>query len=128
MSQEQSQYILSYLSDSTLRLIDFEELDSAGNAYKVRKLVSATDSDNSATIDALIKHPNCNGRIGTTGMCYGGHLAFRVRLLSLPLQALLQWLMYCRLQRTGSSRSSSESCSLLLPDRYSLCHSRTRGR
>ncbi|GAA5850470.1 hypothetical protein JCM5353_005820 [Sporobolomyces roseus] len=49
----------------------------AGNAYKVRKLVSATDSDNSATIDALIKHPNCNGRIGTTGMCYGGHLAFR---------------------------------------------------
>jgi len=51
---------------------------SAGNAYKVRKLVSATDSDNSATVDALVAHPNCNGRIGTTGMCYGGHLAFRV--------------------------------------------------
>ncbi|GAA5922952.1 carboxymethylenebutenolidase [Sporobolomyces koalae] len=49
----------------------------AGNAYKVRKLVSATDSDNSVTIDELIKHPNCTGRIATTGMCYGGHLAFR---------------------------------------------------
>ncbi|GAA5950327.1 hypothetical protein JCM3765_004507 [Sporobolomyces pararoseus] len=49
----------------------------AGNAYKVRKLVTATDSDNEKTIDALIAHPNCNGRIGTTGMCYGGHLAFR---------------------------------------------------
>ncbi|GAA6059381.1 hypothetical protein JCM10212_003279 [Sporobolomyces blumeae] len=49
----------------------------AGNAYKVKKLVSATDSDNKAAVDLLVSHRNCNGRIGSTGMCYGGHLAFR---------------------------------------------------
>ena len=29
------------------------------------------------TIDALLALPECNGRIGATGMCLGGHLAFR---------------------------------------------------
>lgn len=29
----------------------------------------------------LLGHKNCNGRIGTIGMCLGGHLAFRCALL-----------------------------------------------
>ncbi|GAA6020212.1 hypothetical protein JCM10207_004373 [Rhodosporidiobolus poonsookiae] len=49
----------------------------AGNSYKVKKLLSAIDEDNKASIDVLVSHQNCNGRIATTGMCLGGHLAFR---------------------------------------------------
>ncbi|BGO99203.1 metalloendopeptidase [Rhodotorula toruloides] len=51
-----------------------------GNAYKVKKLLSATDEDIKKTIDTLVAHPNCTGQIGATGMCYGGHLAFRTAL------------------------------------------------
>ncbi|PVG03377.1 alpha/beta-hydrolase [Serendipita vermifera] len=55
-----------------------------GNKYKVildpiaccsqslKLLQDATDA-----IDLLISLPNCNGRIAATGMCLGGHLAFR---------------------------------------------------
>jgi carboxymethylenebutenolidase len=64
----------------------------AGNAYKKRKLsvpvppihakltplrLTAIDDDAKATIDLLVSLPNCTGRIGATGMCLGGHLAFR---------------------------------------------------
>ncbi|GAA5981167.1 hypothetical protein JCM10908_004005 [Rhodotorula pacifica] len=51
-----------------------------GNSYKVRKLLSATDEDIKKAIDTLVAHPNCTGQIGATGMCYGGHLAFRTAL------------------------------------------------
>ncbi|KAH8924953.1 putative carboxymethylenebutenolidase [Atractiella rhizophila] len=49
----------------------------AGNAYKARKLLSAYDSDCRLTLDLLQSLPNCNGRLAATGMCLGGHLAFR---------------------------------------------------
>ncbi|SCV68655.1 BQ2448_776 [Microbotryum intermedium] len=49
----------------------------AGNAYKVKKVLSAYDEDAKKAVDLLMEHKNCNGRIGTTGMCLGGHLAFR---------------------------------------------------
>ncbi|GAA5897017.1 hypothetical protein JCM5296_004273 [Sporobolomyces johnsonii] len=52
----------------------------AGNAYKVKKLLSAYDEDSAKTIEMLLQHPNCTGRIATTGMCLGGHLAFRTAL------------------------------------------------
>jgi len=48
-----------------------------GNAWKIEKKVSAYDEDATLSIDTLISLPNCNGRIGATGMCLGGHLAFR---------------------------------------------------
>ncbi|KAL8279143.1 hypothetical protein RQP46_008399 [Phenoliferia psychrophenolica] len=48
-----------------------------GNNYKVQKALSAYDSDAKASVDFLMTHKNCNGRIGSTGMCLGGHLAFR---------------------------------------------------
>ncbi|SGY32777.1 BQ5605_C002g01410 [Microbotryum silenes-dioicae] len=52
----------------------------AGNAYKVKKVLSAYDEDAKKAVDLLMEHKNCNGRIGTTGMCLGGHLAFRIGL------------------------------------------------
>ncbi|GAA5856214.1 hypothetical protein JCM8547_000823 [Rhodosporidiobolus lusitaniae] len=52
----------------------------AGNSYKVKKLLSAIDEDSQKAVDTLVNHPNCNGRIGATGMCLGGHLAFRTAL------------------------------------------------
>ncbi|KAH6917336.1 dienelactone hydrolase [Coprinopsis sp. MPI-PUGE-AT-0042] len=48
-----------------------------GNALKVEKTVEAYDEDATLAVDLLSAHPNCNGRIAATGMCLGGHLAFR---------------------------------------------------
>jgi carboxymethylenebutenolidase len=39
--------------------------------------VSAYDEDATLSIDLLVGLETCNGRIGATGMCLGGHLAFR---------------------------------------------------
>jgi len=48
-----------------------------GNQYKIEKDVAAYDEDATLSIDLLTTLPNCNGRIAATGMCLGGHLAFR---------------------------------------------------
>jgi len=48
-----------------------------GNKYKVEKEVAAYDEDATLAVDLLVSLPNCNGRIAATGMCLGGHLAFR---------------------------------------------------
>jgi len=48
-----------------------------GNNYKVEKTIAAYDEDATSAIDLLCSLPNCNGRIAATGMCLGGHLAFR---------------------------------------------------
>ncbi|KAH9968945.1 dienelactone hydrolase [Russula dissimulans] len=48
-----------------------------GNKYKIEKEVAAYDEDATLAVDLLTSLPNCNGRIAATGMCLGGHLAFR---------------------------------------------------
>ena len=48
-----------------------------GNNYKIEKEVSAYDEDATLSIDLLSSLENCTGRIAATGMCLGGHLAFR---------------------------------------------------
>ncbi|KIJ45279.1 hypothetical protein M422DRAFT_779176 [Sphaerobolus stellatus SS14] len=48
-----------------------------GNRYKIDKEVAAYDEDATLSVDLLTTLPNCNGRIAATGMCLGGHLAFR---------------------------------------------------
>ncbi len=35
------------------------------------------DADSYKTVDYLLSLPTCTGRIGTTGMCLGGHLALQ---------------------------------------------------
>lgn len=51
-----------------------------GNALKVEKPVSAYDDDADATLAWLGNHPACTGRLGTFGVCLGGHLALRAAL------------------------------------------------
>jgi len=48
-----------------------------GNRYKVEKELAAFDADARAVIAHLSSLPTCNGRLGTLGICLGGHLAFR---------------------------------------------------
>src|SRR3954463_6242054 len=48
-----------------------------GNRYKIEKVLSAYDSDARAVIAHLKSLPECNGRLGSIGICLGGHLSFR---------------------------------------------------
>lgn len=52
----------------------------AGNDYKIKKTLASYDEDATLSIDCLLSLPTCTGRIGSTGMCLGGHLAFRCAL------------------------------------------------
>lgn len=51
-----------------------------GNALKFTKSVAAYDADAAAGLTALQEHPACDGRLGTFGVCLGGHLAYRAAL------------------------------------------------
>jgi len=51
-----------------------------GNAWKITKTVEAYDEDATLAVDTLVALPTCNGLIGATGMCLGGHLAYRCAL------------------------------------------------
>lgn len=44
------------------------------------KKLSAYDEDAALAVSALLHLKTCNGRIGATGMCLGGHLAYRAAL------------------------------------------------
>lgn len=48
-----------------------------GNSYKHLTNMSVFDEDARIVIRALQEHPRSNGRIGTFGVCIGGHLSFR---------------------------------------------------
>lgn len=52
----------------------------AGNEWKIKKKLSAYDEDATLSIDTLLQLPTCTGKVGATGMCLGGHLAFRAAL------------------------------------------------
>ncbi|KAF2230330.1 alpha/beta-hydrolase [Viridothelium virens] len=51
-----------------------------GNEWKITKKLSAYDEDATLSVDFLVSLPTCNGRVGATGMCLGGHLAYRCAL------------------------------------------------
>ncbi|KAK2038628.1 dienelactone hydrolase [Colletotrichum somersetense] len=51
-----------------------------GNAWKVEKTLESYDEDSRRTVDYLLSLPTCTGKIGSTGMCLGGHLAVRASL------------------------------------------------
>ncbi|HRK30747.1 MAG TPA: dienelactone hydrolase family protein [Tepidisphaeraceae bacterium] len=48
-----------------------------GNQCKIDKPVASYDSDARAALDYLATHAQCTGRLGTMGICIGGHLAAR---------------------------------------------------
>ncbi|THW08056.1 alpha/beta-hydrolase [Aureobasidium pullulans] len=51
-----------------------------GNDWKVAKKLAAYDEDAELSVSLLLDLETCNGRIGATGMCLGGHLAYRCAL------------------------------------------------
>lgn len=51
-----------------------------GNNYKIEKELKSYDEDNLLAIEYLQSLKTFNGKIGATGMCLGGHLAFRAAL------------------------------------------------
>jgi carboxymethylenebutenolidase len=51
-----------------------------GNALKTTKELAAYDADARAVLAHLRSHPQCTGRLGTVGICIGGHLAFRAAM------------------------------------------------
>jgi carboxymethylenebutenolidase len=56
------------------------ESSARGNAHKTTKELSSYDADARAVLDFLGTHPACTGRIGTMGVCIGGHLSFRAAM------------------------------------------------
>ncbi|CCH44690.1 putative carboxymethylenebutenolidase [Wickerhamomyces ciferrii] len=55
---------------------DVEGTDK-GNKYKAEKPLESYDEDNKLSIDYLESLDTYSGKVGATGMCLGGHLAFR---------------------------------------------------
>jgi len=51
-----------------------------GNEDKYAKELASYDADARALIDYLPTMAQCNGRLGTIGICLGGHLAFRAAM------------------------------------------------
>lgn len=51
-----------------------------GNRWKITKKVAAYDEDAQLAVSLLLGLPTCSGKVGATGMCLGGHLAFRCAL------------------------------------------------
>src|SRR5271170_7121221 len=63
------------------------ESSARGNAHKTTRELASYDSNARATLDFLASHPACTGRLGTMGVCIGGHLSFRAALNSDVLAA-----------------------------------------
>lgn len=51
-----------------------------GNQDKVGKPIGAYDADARAVIRFLAAHPACTGKLGSMGICIGGHLSFRAAM------------------------------------------------
>ncbi len=51
-----------------------------GNVLKTTKELAAYDADGRAVLAFLGKNPHCTGRLGSLGICIGGHLAFRAAM------------------------------------------------
>jgi carboxymethylenebutenolidase len=51
-----------------------------GNRDKVSKPVAAYDADARAVIEHLLAHPASTGKIGSIGICIGGHLSYRAAM------------------------------------------------
>jgi len=62
-------------------VLAYDEAGAArGNAHKIAKEISAYDGDARSALAHLASLPYCTGRLGTMGVCIGGHLAFRAAM------------------------------------------------
>lgn len=68
----------SFHEFESTRAMEYNVADTdLGNSYKVRKELSSYDDDCKVTIETLLGMATCTGKLGATGICLGGHLAFR---------------------------------------------------
>jgi len=51
-----------------------------GNALKYTKEIASTDEDAAVVVSFLASHPRSTGKVGSYGVCLGGHLAIRAAL------------------------------------------------
>ncbi len=51
-----------------------------GNELKYTKTLASYDADTAALAEFLVDHPRASGKIGSFGVCLGGHLAVRAAL------------------------------------------------
>jgi carboxymethylenebutenolidase len=51
-----------------------------GNELKTAKELASYDHDARAVLDYLRSHPACTGKLGSIGICIGGHLSYRAAL------------------------------------------------
>lgn len=51
-----------------------------GNVLKTTKELSSYDADARAVLDHLASRPDCTGKLGSMGICIGGHLSFRAAM------------------------------------------------
>ncbi len=51
-----------------------------GNELKITKPFAAFDADSKAAFGFLQAHESCSGKLGSMGVCLGGHLAYRAAL------------------------------------------------
>ncbi len=51
-----------------------------GNSHKTTKELASYDSDARAVLAYLKSHPLCTGKLGSMGICIGGHLSFRASM------------------------------------------------
>jgi carboxymethylenebutenolidase len=59
-------------------VLAYDEAGAArGNELKTTKPLANYDTDARAALDFLKSDAGCTGRLGTLGICIGGHLAFR---------------------------------------------------
>lgn len=59
-------------------VLNYDEPGTArGNALKTTKPIAAFDADATTALAFLRDHPACTGRLGSMGVCLGGHLALR---------------------------------------------------
>ncbi|HSY19148.1 MAG TPA: dienelactone hydrolase family protein [Candidatus Acidoferrales bacterium] len=58
-----------------------------GNELKTAKELASYDDDARAVLACLKTHPACTGKLGSIGICIGGHLSFRAAMNSEVLAA-----------------------------------------
>jgi len=51
-----------------------------GNQDKITKELASYDADARAVLNYLKSHPQCTGKLGSIGICIGGHLSFRAAM------------------------------------------------
>ncbi|KAI9708824.1 MAG: hypothetical protein M1820_003779 [Bogoriella megaspora] len=76
----QHPHLIMNLQDLKLWHMMGPEPIRAMNGNSQRQKLSAYDEDATLAIDTLLSLSTSNGRVGTTGMCLGGHLAYRCAL------------------------------------------------